>query len=481
MVDSLRRVLMVDDEPFFRQAVRRMLAADGWSVVEAAGIEEARKRLAEEPAPDVLLLDVLLNNENGLDFLQAYRSEGGSVPVVVMTSLDDVDTAVTAMKAGAYDFLVKPVSRERLLTALTHGAERQALVAENRSLKRRVREDAFGKTLVGDSAPMRTLFGEMERVVETDIPVCLLGETGTGKELVARWLHEHSPRAKGPFVDLNCAAIPETLIESELFGHERGAFTGAVGRHAGKLEQADGGTLFLDELGEMAAATQARFLRVLQERTLVTIGGTERIPFDTRLVSATQRDLHEAVREKRFREDLFFRVVVYPIRIPPLRERKEDLPLLVSHFIRKFRSRTNRPVEGITPEALLRLEAHDWPGNVREVENAVHRAVVAARGPFLTTTDFPDVQPTAPLRFGPRPYPERTPAVPGFSGPVPEPPPPPSPPASQPLVTLEDHERAAIAHALSISGGNIKLAADRLKVARSTLYRRMKTLGLRAS
>ncbi|MDL1949207.1 sigma-54-dependent Fis family transcriptional regulator, partial [Acidobacteria bacterium ACD] len=402
------RVLVVDDEPFARQVLRRLLEAGGYPVVEAATLGEARRALSEGPEPLVILLDVLLEGENGIDFLEVYRASGGLVPVLVTTSLDDVETAVRAMKVGANDFLLKPVPPERLLTAVANAVERGQLLLENRTLRRRVREDAFSRTLVGESPAMARLREEMERVVETDVSVCILGETGTGKELVARWLHENGPRARGPFVDLNCAAIPETLIESELFGHERGAFTGAVVRHRGKLEQADGGTLLLDELGEMSLATQARLLRVLQERTLVRVGGSERVPFDLRLVSATQRDLHDAVRQGRFREDLYFRVVVYPIRVPPLRDRRADLPLLVHHFIRKARAQTGRAVEAITPEALVRLEAHDWPGNVRELENAVQRAVVSARGPFLTTADFPDVEPSGVPRFGPRPYPLRT-------------------------------------------------------------------------
>ncbi len=466
-----RRLLVIDDEPFFRQVVKRILAAEGWTVLEASTSAEARELLGREPDLEAVFLDVLLGEENGIDLLRTYRAAGGSVPVIVMTALDDVDTAVAAMKAGAYDFLVKPVSRERLVTALAHVSERLALLNENRALKRRVREDSFSRTLVGESPAMGALFSEMERVVEADIPVCLLGETGTGKELVARWLHEHGPRSKGPFVDLNCAAIPETLIESELFGHEKGAFTNAIGRRIGKLEQAHGGTLFLDELGEMALSTQARLLRVLQERTLVRVGGTDVVPFDTRLVSATQRDLHEAVRDGRFREDLYFRVVVYPIRLPALRERKEDLAVLVHHFIRRFRNTTGRPVEGVAPDALAHLERYDWPGNVRELQNAVHRAVVAARGPFLGAADFPDLGFPSLPRPAARPAPVLSPADAAA---------PRNAATLQPLVTLEDHERAAITQALAAAGGSIKVAADRLRVARSTLYRRIRQLGIAA-
>ncbi|CAG1771831.1 partial Regulatory protein AtoC, partial [uncultured bacterium] len=297
MAENFGRILVVDDEPFARTVVRRMLEVDGWEVSEARSTQEARSLLAAEPEPVALLLDVLLDGESGLEYLERLREEGSLVPVIVMTAMEDVETAVRAMKAGAYDFLVKPVTPERLRTALTHAAERRALLDENRNLRKRVRQEAFGRTLVGESPAMKALFAEMERVVETDIAVCLLGETGTGKELVARWLHENGPRGKGPFVDINCAAIPETLIESELFGHEKGAFTGAAARHKGKLEQADGGTLFLDELGEMAHATQARLLRVLQEKTLVRVGGSDTIPYNARLISATQRDLTAAVRQ----------------------------------------------------------------------------------------------------------------------------------------------------------------------------------------
>jgi DNA-binding NtrC family response regulator len=417
MVQS-RRLLLIDDDPFARQVVLRMLKPHGWTIIEAENLEKAWDGLSENPDPAVILLDIILGEENGLDFLDAYRGAGGTAPVLVITSMDDVNTAVKAMKLGAYDFLLKPLSMERLATAVANAAEKAQLLRENITLRRRVRQESFSRFLVGESRAMARLREEMEKVVESDIPVCLLGETGTGKELVARWLHENGPRAKGPFVDLNCAAIPETLIESELFGHEKGAFTGAIVRHKGKLEQADGGTLLLDELGEMSAATQARLLRVLQERTLNRVGGTESIPFDLRLISATQRDLNELVREGKFREDLYFRIVVYPIRVPPLRDRKEDLSLLVHHFIRKFREKTGRPVEGITPEAIVRLEAHDWPGNVREMENSVYRAVVSARGPFLTSVDFPDVDPSGVPRFGPRPYLPSAEGLPGFPPPV---------------------------------------------------------------
>ena len=478
MLENPGRILVVDDEPFARTVVRRMLELDGWSVSEARSTKEARVRLAETPEPVALLLDVLLDGESGLDFLERLREEGLLVPVIVMTAMEDVETAVRAMKGGAYDFLVKPVTPERLRTALTHAAERRALLDENRDLRKRVRQEAFGRTLVGESPAMKALFAEMERVVETDIAICLLGETGTGKELVARWLHENGPRGKGPFVDINCAAIPETLIESELFGHEKGAFTGAAGRHRGKLEQADGGTLFLDELGEMAHPTQARLLRVLQEKTLVRVGGSETVPYNARLISATQRDLAAAVREGRFREDLYFRVVVYPLRLPPLRERIEDIALLVQHFIRVFRASTGRGVEGITPEAIVALEAYDWPGNVRELQNAVFRAVVSSRGPFLTTADFPDLTPDRVPRYQPRPYPAR-PDVP--AGPAAPPSAPPAAATGPRLVTMEDHERAAIQEALDASNGNVRAAADRLKVARSTLYRRIRALGLSAA
>ncbi|HEX7581133.1 MAG TPA: sigma-54 dependent transcriptional regulator, partial [Thermoanaerobaculia bacterium] len=341
-----RRVLVIDDEPFARQVVRRFLENTGWDVLEAASSAEARKLLSDGPEPAAILLDVLLNGENGLDFLERYRSGGGLVPVIVMTAMEDVATVVRAMKSGAYDFLVKPANRERILTAVHNAAEKSELLKENQALRKRVRREGFSRVLVGEGRAMTALREEMERVVDSDISVCLLGETGTGKELVARWLHEHGPAAKGPFVDLNCAAIPESLIESELFGHEKGAFTGAVGRHHGKPEQADGGTLFLDELGEMAMPTQSRLHRVLQERTLVRVGGSEQTPFRIRLTSATKKDLQDAVRDGTFREDLYFRVVVYPIRVPPLRERKEDIPLLVHNFIRKHRDGSGRKVEG---------------------------------------------------------------------------------------------------------------------------------------
>ena len=467
-----RRVLVIDDEPFARQVVRRYLENAGWDVLEAATSAEAWKILSAGPEPQAILLDVMLDGENGLDFLDKIMALRPT-PVIVMTAMEDVATVVRAMRSGAYDFLVKPADRERILTAVHNAAERSELVKENQTLRRRVRQEGIARTLVGEGRAMAALREEMERVVDSDISVCLLGETGTGKELVARWLHVHGPAANGPFVDLNCAAIPESLIESELFGHEKGAFTGAVGRHRGKLEQADGGTLFLDELGEMALPTQSRLLRVLQERTLVRVGGSEQTPFRVRLISATKKDLQEAVRGGTFREDLYFRVVVYPIRVPPLRERKEDLPLLVHHFIRKHREGSAASVEGFTPEALARLEQHDWPGNVRELENAVHRALVAARGALLTPSDFPLVPGLESASFASWPPLQRPQSAPA----------PPAARATQSatLVTLEDHERAAISQALAAVNGNVKAAADRLQVARSTLYRRIKALRIPAA
>lgn len=468
-----KRVLVIDDEPFARQVVRRFLENAGWDVLEAASSAETRKVLSDGPEPAAILLDVLLDGENGLDFLERYRSGGGLVPVIVMTAIEDVATVVRAMKSGAYDFLVKPADRERILTAVHNAAEKSELLKENQTLRKRVRHEGFSRTLVGEGRAMTALREKMERVVDSDISVCLLGETGTGKELVARWLHENGPAAKGPFVDLNCAAIPESLIESELFGHEKGAFTGAVGRHHGKLEQADGGTLFLDELGEMAMPTQSRLLRVLQERTLVRVGGSEQTPFRIRLTSATKKDLQDSVRDGTFREDLYFRVVVYPIQVPSLRERKEDLPLLLHHFIRKHRDASGRKVEGFTPDALDRLEKHDWPGNVRELENAVHRAIVAGRGSFLTASDFPLIPAvespvSSPTSSSPRPEPLGASSAPKAE-------------AMVSLVTLEDHERAAISRALASANGNVKAAADRLQVARSTLYRRIKALRIPAN
>ena len=377
MPESACKIMLVSDDDRSAVAIERAIQV----ALGGAGVTTLRRSAPlDHPVDagyDLLLVDIRMPRMSGLEVIAALRKDRSrDIPVIVMTAMEDVETAVRAMKAGAYDFLVKPVTPERLRTALTHAAERRALLDENRNLRKRVRQEAFGRTLVGESPAMKALFAEMERVVETDIAVCLLGETGTGKELVARWLHENGPRGKGPFVDINCAAIPETLIESELFGHEKGAFTGAAARHRGKLEQADGGTLFLDELGEMAHATQARLLRVLQEKTLVRVGGSETIPYNARLISATQRDLTAAVRQGTFREDLYFRVVVYPLRLPPLRERLEDIALLVHHFIRVFRATTGRPVEGITPEAIVTLEAYTWPGNVRELQNAVFRAVV---------------------------------------------------------------------------------------------------------
>jgi DNA-binding NtrC family response regulator len=468
-----RSALVVDDEPFAREYVRRALEARAWTVLEAASGEEARSALSGKK-PDVVLLDILLGEENGLELLEAFAEAGEMPPVVVMTALEDVETVVRAMRAGAYDYLVKPVAPERLETTLKNAAEKQRLAEENRTLKRRLSKERLESTLLGASPAMQQLLQELLRVVDSDVSVCLVGETGAGKELAARWLHEHGARADGPFVAVDTAALAPALVETELFGHEKGAFTGADARHRGKLEHADGGTLFLDALGEMPLPAQARFVRVLQERCFVRVGGNESVPFDARIVSTSLAPLGEAVREGRFREDLYFRVVVYPIRLPPLRERREDVPLLVHHFLRAFGKQTERPVEAVTPEALSDLVSYDWPGNVRELQNVMRRAVLAARGPYLTTREFPDLTVPSP-RFQPRPYPERQP----YAFPAPQgSPPAPALAVAPALVTLEEHERAAIRQALAATRGNVARAALRLRVPRSTLYRRIKALGV---
>ena len=468
-------ILLVDDDPGTRKVARANLGLEGFEVLLASSGAEALDLLAGTD-PLAVVSDLRMPDLDGIALMAAAHARRPGLPFVLVTAHATVETAVAALRQGAVHYLTKPIRFDELALVLRHAVAGERSRRDVLRLRGELERAAGFEELVGSSPAMRQVFTMVDQVAPTDATVLLRGETGTGKELVARAIHRRSPRRDRPFVAVNCTAVPRELMESEFFGHEKGAFTGAVGRQRGKLEQADNGTLFLDELGEMALPTQSRLLRVLQERTLVRIGGSEQIPFRVRLISATKKDLQEAVGDGTFREDLYFRVVVYPIRVPPLRERKEDLPLLVHHFIRKHRTGSGASVEGFTPEALAQLERHDWPGNVRELENTIHRAIVAARGPILTAQDFPLVAGVDFPAFSPR-HPQLRPE-PAYA---PAPQAPQRVEAATALVTLEDHERAAISRALVEVNGNVKAAADRLQVARSTLYRRIKALRIQAA
>jgi len=388
--DALR-LLIVDDEEAARYGIRRALSTFGYNVSEADSAEAARA-LIKQQEPDLMLLDVNLPGISGLDLLREIKSANGNGPlVIIVTAHGSERMAVEAVKAGAYDYLSKPFELDDLRLVIKNAAETIELRRENFSLRRRIEiERSQRGAFIGNSPGMQLVRSMIEKVAETDATVLVRGESGTGKELVAREIHErNSARSSGAFVAVNCAALPSELIESELFGHEKGAFTGAAARRQGKFEQADGGTLFLDEIGDMSANVQAKLLRALEERRIERLGGNESIPVDVRIVSATHRPLEQEIAAGNFRADLFYRLQVVTIEIPPLRDRREDIPLLAGTFARAAAERYELPVRPIAQSALRRLVDYKWPGNVRELKNTMDRAVIMAEGDELEGHDLP--------------------------------------------------------------------------------------------
>ncbi len=385
------RLLIVDDEEAARYGMRRALSTFGYNVSEADSAEAARA-LVKQQEPDLMLLDVNLPGMGGLDFLRELKDSNGNGPlVIIITAHGSERMAVEAVKSGAYDYLSKPFELDDLRLVIKNAAETIQLRRENLSLRKRIEVESSQRgTLIGNSEGMQRVRAMIEKVAETDATVLVRGESGTGKELVAREIHErNSARHDGAFVAVNCAALPSELIESELFGHERGAFTGAAARRLGKFEQANGGTLFLDEIGDMSANVQAKLLRALEERRIERLGGNESIPVDVRIVSATHRPLEQEIAAGNFRADLFYRLRVVTIEIPPLRERREDIPLLAETFARAAAERYELPQRSIGQGALRRLVEYNWPGNVRELKNTLDRAVIMAEADELAARDLP--------------------------------------------------------------------------------------------
>jgi len=391
----MKTVLIVDDEPASRYALRRALESR-YQIVEADSAAAARTSLAGRP--DLLLLDVVLPGEDGLSFLKWLREEGHDLPVLMVSALDTAKTAVEALQLGAADYLVKGFELEELRQRVANLLKVVDLEQENNALRRRLAtEGQFGE-MIGRSAAMRRAFEIADRVAPTDSTVLILGESGTGKDLLAQEIHARSQRNGKAFVAVNCAALPETLIESELFGYERGAFTGAAHQKKGRFEQASGGTLFLDEIGDMNPVTQSKVLRALENRVIERLGGTQTIPVDVRVISATHRNLVLAIREGKFREDLFYRLRVVTIELPPLRAHKGDIPVLAQAFVQLHGARLGKMAR-LTNEAVAALERYDWPGNVRELKNAIERSMVLSRREELGISDLPEeVVKGAPLR-----------------------------------------------------------------------------------
>jgi two-component system nitrogen regulation response regulator NtrX len=448
-------ILIVDDEPGVRTALGGVLRDEGYTV-DAVGSGEACLARVVEQSYDVVLLDVWMPGIDGLETLQRLRERQVDAEVVVISGHGNVESAVRAIKLGAFDFIEKPVSLDKAVLVVRHALRQRLLEAENRDLRAQVdRRHA----LVGESPPMRHLREQVLLAAPTNGRVLILGENGTGKEVVARTLHAHSRRRTAPFVEVNCAAIPEELIESELFGHARGAFTGAVADRRGRFEHAHGGTIFLDEIGDMSLKTQAKVLRALQEQVVQPVGGTATVKVDVRVVAATNKDLQDEIRAGRFREDLFFRLNVVPIFVPPLRDRAEDVPRLAEHFMATLAGEYGRRVKRFAPEAMTRLQQHSWPGNVRELHNAVERLLIMVPGDVITLHDVGFVG-DAPLA---------SPAA-GGNG------------ATLPLADARDRfERDYILQMLATHQGNISRTADALGVERSNLYKKMRAFGIAPS
>jgi DNA-binding NtrC family response regulator len=389
------RVLIVEDEPSTRLGLTELVRTWGFTADSAPDGEEALQRITVF-RPSIIISDLVMPRMGGLDLLRALKDDGGEYTVVILTAQGTVETAVEAIKEGAYDYLTKPIEPQRLKILLDKVVERQDTRREVKVLRRQLREHGTFGNMIGSSPSMRKVYQVVEQAAPTSASVLIWGESGTGKELVAKTIHQLSPRAQQPFVPINCAAIPETLLESEIFGHEKGAFTGASDRREGCFELADRGTLFLDEIAEMTPATQVKLLRVLQERAFRRLGGRAEQTVDVRVIAATNVVPIEAVKSGKLREDLFYRLNVFAMELPPLRQRKEDLPLLIQSFIAEFNARNNKHVSAIDPAAMRILEQYSWPGNVREVRNVIERAVILASGEFVEMKHLPPLVTESP-------------------------------------------------------------------------------------
>jgi DNA-binding NtrC family response regulator len=390
------RILIVDDEVDSRDALAELTQRWGYDVQSASDGTEALRR-AIEWHPDVILTDLVMPNMDGLWLLRALRAELPECPVVLLTGRGTIQTAVQAIKEGAYDFIEKPLEVPRLRIVLERALEKKETMREVQLLRRRLAALAPGTDVIGSGPAMQRVFDLVKKVAPSNASVVITGESGTGKEVVARAIHNLSPRKEKPFVALNCSAIPATLIESELFGYERGAFTGADQRRLGNFELAHNGTLFLDEIGDLPLELQAKFLRVLEERKIRRLGGRGEVEVDVRVICATNRDLKEEIRRGRFREDLFFRLHVFTVLLPPLKERREDIPLLVHHFIEKYNGETGKRVQGVSPPAMAILQGYAWPGNIRELRNTVERAMILVDGDVIGEEHLPpDMQASRP-------------------------------------------------------------------------------------
>ncbi len=477
-----KTILICDDDPTQRRLIQAVLEREGFAVMHAENGAQAYDRLTTSTGIDAVILDLVMPGQSGIDTLKEIRAAGLRTPVVVLTASGGIDTVVKAMQAGAQDFFIKPASPERILVSVRNALQMGDMAAEVTRLKKHATNRTSFDDLIGTSAAMTMVRRLGERAAKSSIPVLILGESGVGKELIARAIQGSSERSGKPFVAVNCGALPENLVESILFGHEKGSFTGASDKHLGKFQEANGGTLFLDEVGELPLDMQVKLLRALQEGEIDPVGSKRPVKVDVRIISATNRNLADQVKAGAFREDLFYRLNVFPIEAPSLRERRDDIPALIEHFIRRFNVEEGKRVSGVSAEALQMLCAYEWPGNVRQLENTIYRAIVLADSPHLQAYDFP--------------------AISGVNMPA---------PAAMPAATislaqsvreqiddvhalhdapvrildeaghlrkLEDIERDLIEHAISVYAGHMSEVARRLGIGRSTLYRKVRDCGL---
>ena len=448
------RILVADDEESHRIMLRAVLKEEGYDVSEASDGAEAVKAVEQEPF-DLILLDIRMRTMDGIEALIEIRKISPLMPVLIMTAYASVKTAVEALKAGAFEYLTKPLDIEELKILIEKALELYQLRAENIALKERLGDRFDFAKIIGRSPKMKEVFDTLSLVAPTDATVLILGESGTGKELVANSIHHNSPRARQPFIKVSCAALPETLLEGELFGHEKGAFTGAIARREGRFQLAHRGTIFLDEVGEMSMTTQTRLLRVLQEKEFEPLGSTRTVKVDVRVIAASNKDLEREVKEGRFREDLFYRLNVVPVSLPALRERKEDIPALATHFFAIYRDKNKKETKDISRKAMDLLMRYDWPGNIRELENCVERAVILARGEIIAPADLPPA--IQALTSSDR-------EVQGLELPS--------------GISLQEVEKALIVKTLEDTGGNRTRAAEILGINRRTLQNKLKEYGI---
>jgi two-component system response regulator HydG len=442
-----RNILVVDDDFSHRIMLKTLLSGWGYEVSEADDGQAAVNMVQERPY-DLILMDIRMVKVSGLKALAVVKETNPAIPVIIMTAYSSVDTAIDAMKKGAYEYLTKPLDFEELRLKMEQAMEHSMLKEENRRLRELVGDRFDTGSIIGRSPAMIRLLETTARAASSDATVLITGESGTGKEMIAGAIHFNSPRKDHPFIKMNCAAISEGLLESELFGHEKGSFTGALRRREGRFKQAHDGSLFLDEVSEMPLAMQVKLLRVLQEREITRVGGEEVIPVDVRIIAATNKDLPTLIKIARFREDLYYRLNVINLSVPPLRERAEDIPVLAEHFLKMFAIKNNKPLKGFTPQAMDRLIKHPWPGNVREMMNTVESAVVLSSSTFLTDGDIPifrDESYNAPQEIG-----------------------------AANAISLDEMERLTILKTLESVQGNKSKAARKLGITRATLHKKLK-------